>query len=222
MMGDVGAIIMTILTVLASFTTANAYCAALPRMLYGMAREGLMPRIFLRLSPRFRTPVYGIAFTALLMFVTIAYIGVEGTNANTVSTLISVACITWMISYAIAMIDVLILRRRYPDYPRLWKAPAAWIVFPLGIVGVIYAIWTLSAYLIAALIAMAVVAIYIFAWLKIKRIDPWERASLSQTVAGIRDTSEHLPGWDEAVTEWMEHHEPTGGYDVPFGIEPRD
>lgn len=219
MMGNLGAVTMTVLTVLASFTTANAYCAALPRMLYGMAREGLMPHIFLRLSTRFRTPVFGIIFTALLMLVTIVYIGIEGTNAATVSSLISVACITWMISYAIAMIDVLVLRKRYPHFPRLWKAPAAWVVLPLGIIGVLYAIWTLSDYWIAACVAMIIVAIYVFVWMRIKGINPWERASLSETVRGIRETSEHLPGWDEAVVEWLEQHKPSGGY-VPVGLEP--
>lgn len=218
MMGGFGAAIMTALTLLASFTTANAYCAALPRMLYGMAREGLMPRVFLRLSPRFRTPVVGIACTALLMLITIVYIGIEGTNADTVSSLISVACITWMVSYAIAMIDVLVLRRRYPSFPRLWKAPAAWVVLPVGILGVVYAVWTLSDYWVAAFVAMIVVAVYVFAWLKVKKIDPWERASLSQTVRDIRETSEHLPGWDEAVEEWLAGQEKK----VPFGIAPLD
>ena len=35
MMGNIGYIAMTVLTILASFTTANAYLASLPRMLYG-------------------------------------------------------------------------------------------------------------------------------------------------------------------------------------------
>lgn len=203
MMGDLGAGVMTLLTILASFTTANAYCAALPRMLYGMAREGLMPRVFLRLSKRFRTPVWGIAFTALLMLTTIVYIGFEGTNADTVSSLISVACITWMISYAIAMIDVLVLRRRYPDYPRLWKAPCAWIVLPVGIAGVVFAIWTLSDYWVAAIVAMVAVAVFVMAWMKLKGMNPWERTSLAQAAQDIRNTSEYLEGWDEAVEEWI-------------------
>ena len=203
MFGAVGAIVMTLLTILASFTTANAYCAALPRMLYGMAREGLMPKVFLRLNRRFRTPVNGIIFTALLMLVTMIYIGINGTNADTVSSLISVACITWMISYAIAMIDVLVLRKRYPNFPRLWKAPAAKVVLPIGILGVIYAIWTLSDYWVAAAIAMAAVALYIFIWLKVKGIDPRDKVSLVQTVTAIRETSEYLPVWDEEVEKWL-------------------
>lgn len=203
MLGSAGAVIMTLLTILASFTTANAYCAALPRMLYGMAREGLMPKLFLKLSRRFRTPVNGIIFTGILMLLTMAYIGVNGTNADTVSSLISVACITWMVSYAIAMIDVLVLRKRYPDYPRLWKVPAVKIVLPVGIVGVMYAIWTLSDFWIAAAIAMAIVAVYVFAWMRFKHIDLRDKVSLVQTASAIRDTSEYLPKWDEAVEAWL-------------------
>ena len=207
MMGPAGGAVMTILTVLASFTTANAYCAALPRMLYGMAREGLMPKAFLKISKRFRTPVCGIAFTGALMMVTIVYIGVNGTNANTVSSLISVACITWMISYAIAMIDVLVLRHRYPDFPRLWKAPAAKVTLPVGIAGVAYAIWTLSDYWLAAGIAMVVVAAYVGIWMKTKGINPWEKTSIDETARAIKNSSEPLPIWDEAVEEWLAKQE---------------
>lgn len=203
MLGPFGATLMTILTVLASFTTANAYCAALPRMLYGMAREGLMPKLFLDLNPRFRTPVKGIVFTALLMLTTIVYVGVNGTNADTVSALISVACITWMISYAIAMVDVLVLRKRYPDFPRLWKAPAAKVALPIGILGVVYAIWTLQDYWIAAIIAMVVVAVFVAVWMKAKKMDPFERVAIEDAAVAIRETSEYLPVWDEAVEEWL-------------------
>lgn len=203
MLGSAGSATMTVLTIVASFTTANAYCAALPRMLYGMARQGLMPKVFLRINPRFKTPVCGIVFTGALMAVTIVYISLNGTNADTVSSLISVACITWMISYAIAMIDVLVLRRRYPDYPRLWKAPAAKVVFPIGIAGVIYAIWTLSDYLPAAMVAMVVVAVFIVIWGRVKKIDLFEKEPIGQMAESIRETSEHLPVWDEAVSEWI-------------------
>lgn len=203
-MGQGGYWIMTTLTILASFTTANAYCAALPRMLYGMAREQLMPQLFTKVSPKFRTPINGIIFTVLLMAFAIFYMSLNGTNAGTVSSLISVACITWMISYAIAMIDVLVLRKKYPDFPRLWKAPAAKVVFPLGICFVAYAISTLSEYIPAALVAMAVVSLFIVLWCKHKDLNMWECSDISETAQNIRETSEYLSGWDEAVSEWIE------------------
>ena len=46
-----GGITMGAVTILAAFTTGNAYIAALPRMLYGMARENLVPRIFAKVHP---------------------------------------------------------------------------------------------------------------------------------------------------------------------------
>lgn len=206
MLGTFGFVVMTVLTILASFTTANSYCAALPRMLYGMARAGEVPGIFGRINPKTRTPVTGVIFTGCLMLVTIIYISVNGANADTVSMLISVASITWMISYAIAMIDVLVLRRRYPDYPRLWKAPAAKITLPIGMIGVVYAIYTLSDYLWIAAISMAVVAVYCFIWMKVHNIPMFRPEPLGKLARDIRDRSEYLEGWDEEVEKWLKLH----------------
>lgn len=203
MLGNVGFLIMTLLTIMASFTTANSYCAALPRMLYGMARAGEVPQIFGRINPKTRTPVFGVIFTGALMLITIIYISVNGANADTVSSLISVACITWMVSYAIAMIDVLILRKKYPDYPRLWKAPFAKVTLPIGILGVVYAIFTLSDYLVAALICMAVVAVYCVVWMKMHGIAMFRPEPIEDLARDIQERSEYLEGWDEEVTKWL-------------------
>lgn len=203
MLGTTGFVIMTLLTIMASFTTANSYCAALPRMLYGMAREGQVPKIFGKINPKTRTPVFGVVFTGLLMMITIAYISLNGANAGTVSSLISVACITWMVSYAIAMIDVLVLRKKYPDYPRLWKAPFAKVVLPIGIIGVIYAISTLAEYLPAAILCMAIVACYCMVWMKTHGIRMFHPEPLENLAKDIQERSEYLEGWDEEVTQWL-------------------
>ena len=203
MLGQIGFVTMSLLTVAASLTTANAYAAALPRMLYGMARENLVPRSFAKIHPKYRTPWNGIIFTGLLMFITFIYITINGADVNMVLTFIMTACITWMISYAIAMLDVLILRKKYPDYPRLWKAPFAWITLPLGIVGVIYAIWTLQSYWLYSGIAMVIVAIYAFGWMTYHKIPMFEKYPLESIAKDIRDRSEYLPVWDEAVVEWL-------------------
>ncbi|MEI8217131.1 MAG: APC family permease [Eubacteriales bacterium] len=203
MLGTVGFVTMSLLTVLASLTTANAYAAALPRMLYGMARENLVPRFFSKIHPKYRTPWNGIIFTGLLMFITFLYITINGADVNTVLTFIMTACITWMISYTIAMLDVLILRRRYPDFPRLWKAPFAWVTLPIGILGVVYAISTLQAYLMGSVICMVIVAVYAVTWMKYHKIPMFEKFPLENIAKDIRERSEYLPVWDEAVAEWL-------------------
>ncbi|MCG8484099.1 MAG: APC family permease [Clostridia bacterium] len=204
MLGSTGFLVMTILTIVAAFTTANAEMAALPRMLYGMARENLVPSFFGKIHPKYRTPWNGIIFTALLMAATIIYITANGADVGTVLSLIMIACICWMVSYAIAMIDVLILRKKYPDYPRLWKAPAAAITMPIGIIGVVYAIYTLTDYLVPALIAMVLFAAYTGIWLKTKKMKMFEKTPIQNIAKDILERSEELPEWDEAVTEWLQ------------------
>lgn len=206
MLGNVGHVIMAVLTVLASFTTANAYMASLPRMLYGLAREGMVPKFFAKINPKTRTPIYGILFTAFLMLITVVYLAVGGTGVDTVSKLINIASITWMISYAIAMIDVLVLRKRYPDFPRLWKAPCAFITMPIGLIGVGYAIFTLREYLWQALICMAVVAAYCLIWGKIKGFSLFRPTDIRKCVASIREHSEELEVWDEEIDRYCQAH----------------
>ena len=79
-------------------------------------------------------------------------------------------------------------------------------MLPLGIVGVVYAIWTLSDYLLAAVVAMAIAAAFILIWGRVKGLDMRERVSLAQTAQAIRDTAEYLPVWDEEVERWILRH----------------
>lgn len=204
MLGYGGFLVMTILTILAAFTTANAETAALPRMLYGMAREGLAPEFFGKIHPKYRTPWNGIFFTSLLMAVTVGYITFKGADIDTVLTLIMIACICWMVSYAIAMIDVLILRKKYPDFPRLWKAPFASITMPLGLAGVTFAAITLVDYLIPAILVMIVFALYTYIWLKNKNLTMFKPTPIEKITMDILERSEELPLWDNAVKEWLE------------------
>lgn len=204
MLGPIGGIVMSTLTVLASFTTANAYCAGLPRMLYGLAREKAIPAVFGKVHPKYKVPMAGIWATVALILLTTVYISVVGGTSDIISMFINVACVTWLVTYCIAMIDVLVLRKRYPDFPRLWKAPVAWVAMPIGMLGALYAIYTLAYVVPAACIVMAVVAIYIIVWNKVHNMPINEVVPIEQMVKQVRDRSEYLAIWDEAVVEWMD------------------
>jgi len=204
-LGFWGGIVMGAVTVFASFTTGNAYIAALPRMLYGMARENLVPKVFARIHPKFRVPMYGIAFTVFLISLTTIYISLNGGTSDLILTFINTACITWLVAYIIAMVDVLVLRKKYPDFPRLWKAPAAWITLPLGIIGALYAIYTLAYVLPYAIILMAIVAIYAIVWNKSHGMPINEVVPLKTLAVEVRDRSEYLAVWDEAVDNWLKN-----------------
>lgn len=204
MLGFWGGIVMGALTIAASFTTGNAYIAALPRMLYGMAREKLVPEAFAKIHPKYRVPMNGVIFTVFLISITTIYISMNGGTSSLILMFINIACITWLIAYIIAMIDVLVLRKKYPDFPRLWKAPAAWITLPIGIIGALYAIYTLSYVFVYAAIMMAIVAAYAIIWNKSHGLPINNVVPLESLTKEVRDRSEYLAVWDEAVTEWLE------------------
>lgn len=204
-LGFWGGIAMGSVTILASFTTGNAYISALPRMLYGMARENLVPKVFAKIHPKYRVPMHGIIFTVFLISLTTIYISLNGGTSDIILWFINIACITWLVAYIIAMVDVLVLRKKYPDYPRLWKTPAAWITLPLGMIGALYAIYTLSYVLIYAVILMAIVAVYAIVWNKAHGLPVNNIVPLKDLVTDVRERSEYLAVWDEAVEEWLNH-----------------
>lgn len=207
MLGKTGSVIMVCLTFFAAFTTANAYIASLPRMLYGLAREKLVPSFFAKINSRTRTPIYGIIFTSTIIFITVCYITLNGARTEVVQGLINIASITWLVSYGIAMLDVLILRKKYPQFPRLWKAPLAKITMPVGLIGVIFSIYTLRDSLLYAIICMIIISIYILIWGRMKKVNMKEIPNIKTMVSDIRERAEYLEIWDEAVDKWCRENE---------------
>jgi amino acid transporter len=174
MFGSIGGTIMSILTLLAAVSTINASFAAVPRMFYGLARQGLLPKLFQYVHPKFRTPTFGIVFVFLLLSLPLFI--VEST-ITMFTTMLLAASVTWLISYIIAQINVLILRKRYPQLARPFKAPFTPYTQIIGIAFCVYMIVTIhpdpamktSIYLIAFSL-LACVALYAFIWLKVKKL----------------------------------------------------
>lgn len=203
MMGTIGAVIMSTITILASFTTANSQLAALPRMFYGLARQGQLPKAFGYVHPKYRVPIYGTITCFLLMFVCTIYICAQGGTVEIMNMFINIVCVAWLGCYILAMVDVLVLRKRYPDFPRLFKVPAPKVTFTIGIIGSIYAIYTISDYILFTLAWLAVVVIFIIVWNKAHKKPINEVTKLEDAVIMIRERTEYLPVWDEAVVDWL-------------------
>jgi len=118
------------------------------RVFYSMSRDGLVPRIFSDVHPKFRTPYKSnllfFVFTALFAaFIPEDIVG-EMTSIGTLFAFMLVCAGVW------------IMRRRRPDLPRGFTVPALPVVAVLGIVvcgAMIYGLgWTNWARLIAWLI----------------------------------------------------------------------
>lgn len=199
MFGTVGGTIMTGVTVLASFSTGNSYLAAIPRMLYGLANSGLLPKWFAKVHPKTRVPWAGMVATATLMGVVLSYATFNNAGIDLILSLISIACVTWLISYIIAQVDVIVLRRRYPTAARPFKTPLYPLPQVLGILACVYLIifivpdmeQRLVIWGIAGIIC-AVILLFGAIWLKRSGLPLFTPTELTQTQNNIVVRSEDL------------------------------
>src|SRR6266566_4221050 len=96
-----------------------------PRIFFSMARDGLLPRSFAKVHPRFRTPhvttiLTGVAVGVCAMLTSID----EMVNLTNIGTLFA---------FILVCIGILILRKREPNRPRLFKTPWSPVTPILGI-----------------------------------------------------------------------------------------
>ena len=172
--GNMGGMIMSVLTLFAAVSTINASFAAVPRMFYGLARQGLLPKAFKYIHPKFRTPSFGIIFVFLLFSLPLFIL--EST-ITVFTTLLLSASVTWLITYIIAQVNVLILRKRYPNIERPFKAPFTPVIQIIGIAFCVYMIVTIhpdptmkgTIYTVAFSLLLCIAA-YAFIWLKYKKL----------------------------------------------------
>jgi APA family basic amino acid/polyamine antiporter len=93
---------------------ANAGMFGVSRLVYSMGQYQQIPRAVTRLHPRFRTPYVGIAGSAL-----VAAVLLLGPAAFLGSLYAAFA----MLSFTVAHVAVIALRRRYPDAERPFRGP---------------------------------------------------------------------------------------------------
>jgi amino acid transporter len=136
-MGPAGRIWLGIGLLFAGAATINTLMAGLPRIFYGMAVDGALPKVFAYLHPRLKTPVFGIAFTAAVPCVH-AWL-IHGDLARLGNLVLAAVC-AWGVAYVLVTLSVIALRVRRPDLPRPYKAP--WYPVPqiVSIIGIVVAL----------------------------------------------------------------------------------
>jgi amino acid transporter len=140
-LGNLGRWWIAIAVLLASAATLNTLLAGIPRILYGMAKDGALPSAFAYLHPRFKTPWVGIALTVLIPAV---YAIIIDGDINRIFVLILAAVAAWLTSYILVSISVMVLRYTKPDLARPYRAP--WFPLPqiLAIVGMLITLWYIA------------------------------------------------------------------------------
>jgi basic amino acid/polyamine antiporter, APA family len=107
------------------------------RIFYTMARDGLIPPVFSRVHPRFKTPWINTLIVGVLAFVFAGFVGLDElaylTNVGT------------LVAFAIVCITVIYLRYARPDMPRVFKTPLFPLTPILGVLGCFILLMNLMA-----------------------------------------------------------------------------
>jgi len=95
-----------------------------PRIFYTMSRDGLLPKIFGRVHPKFQTPYMGTVIVGIVAVILAGLlpIGVLG-------DLVSMGT---LLAFATVCIGVLVLRYTRPDLKRYFRVPFAPVICTLG------------------------------------------------------------------------------------------
>jgi APA family basic amino acid/polyamine antiporter len=96
------------------------------RVWFAMSRDGLLPKIFGRVHPRFRTPDFSTWLAGFLVGIPAGLLDI--------GTLADLSNIGTLFAFALVSGGVLILRYREPDRPRGFRAPGGPIIPILSII----------------------------------------------------------------------------------------
>ncbi|WP_440976265.1 amino acid permease [Pseudoxanthomonas winnipegensis] len=126
-----------------------------PRIFMIMARDGLLPTVFTRIHPKYRTPhintvITGIGIAVLAAVFPLDVLG-ELTSMGT------------LIAFASVCAGVLILRRTQPQLPRPFRIPFAWVICLAGIGSCLLLLSTMTAHNWMLMMIWTVIGFVIYA-----------------------------------------------------------
>ena len=152
-----GAAVVALPTVILAFLFGQS------RIFFVMARDGLLPGGLARVDARSGTPIRMTVATAALVAIL--------AGLAPLSEIASLANAGTLTAFAAVSLCLLVMRRREPDRPRLYRTPLAWVVGPAAILGCLYLFTSLQAQtqlFFAAWNALGLVCY--FGWRAVRRV----------------------------------------------------
>lgn len=107
------------------------------RILFAMARDGLLPRKVAEISHRTRTPLIATLLVGLLVAALSAFASLAET-----AELVNIGT---LFAFLIVNMGVLVLRVKQPNMQRGFRAPFIWLLAPAGVLMCLYLMVNLSA-----------------------------------------------------------------------------
>ncbi|MDI3310222.1 MAG: amino acid permease [Thermoanaerobacterium sp.] len=124
------------------------------RIFMVMARDGLLPELFSRVHPKYKTPHINTLITCVLTAIIAGFLPldeiIELTNIGTLS------------AFIIVSIGILVLRIKMPNAERKFRVPFVWIVAPLTMIFSLYLIINLPMVTLARFVIWMIVGLIIY------------------------------------------------------------
>jgi len=124
------------------------------RILFTMARDGLMPSAFAKVHPRFHTPhvVTWITGVAVSLFAAMFPVGALADISNSGT----------LFAFFMVAVGVMALRVSDPGRTRPFKTPLIWIVGPLAMGGCVLLFFSLGWYTIKLFLIWAAIGLFVY------------------------------------------------------------
>jgi basic amino acid/polyamine antiporter, APA family len=132
------ATILAVGAVISIFSVTLVTLYGQTRILFAMGRDGMLPRVFARVSPRTQTPVQNTIIVSIVVAILAAIVPLD--------YLIDVVSIGTLTAFVVVSLGVIILRRREPDLPRGFKVPGYPVTPILSILACAYILASLHWY----------------------------------------------------------------------------
>ncbi|WP_136476036.1 APC family permease [Pseudomonas sp. DG56-2] len=139
--GETGKVFLVTAAITATCSTLNSSLAAIPRMLFGMACNGQAFGILKRQGKRTGAPWVAVLFVAAITGLPLLLMH---DHPDAINQLLLAAALAWLLAYIVTHINVIALRRRYPQVHRPFRTPFYPLPQLFGIAGMLFAIWNVS------------------------------------------------------------------------------
>lgn len=124
------------------------------RIFFVMARDGLLPEGLAKVHPRFNTPYVVTLITGGVVAVAAAFLPV--------GQLADISNAATLYAFTMVAIAVMLLRRRSPELPRKFRAPALFVIAPLAIAGCVFLFLNLPSAAMIVLPGWGVIGLFVY------------------------------------------------------------